>query len=30
MLYITYSYQKNDRLESIKYVVVNPVLIPRG
>ena len=30
MLYITYSYQKGDRLESIKYVVVNPGLIPKG
>jgi predicted neuraminidase len=30
MLYITYSYQKGDRLESIKYVVVKPGLIPKG
>jgi len=30
MLYITYSYQKNDRLESIKYAVVDPALIPKG
>ena len=29
LLYITYSYQKGDRLESIKYVVVNPALVPK-
>jgi predicted neuraminidase len=28
MLHITYSYQQQEKLESIKYVVVNPALIP--
>ena len=28
MLHITYSYQRGEKLESIKYVVVNPALIP--
>jgi predicted neuraminidase len=30
LLHITYSYQRKDRLESIKYVVVNPALIPKA
>jgi len=30
MLHITYSYQQGEKLESIKYVVVNPALIPRS
>ncbi|HET7117435.1 MAG TPA: sialidase family protein [Hanamia sp.] len=30
LLHITYSYQKKDRLESIKYVVVNPEFIPKS
>lgn len=28
LLHITYSYQQQEKLESIKYVVVNPALIP--
>jgi predicted neuraminidase len=30
MLHITYSYQREEKLESIKYVVVNPALIPEN
>ena len=30
MLHITYSYQREEKLESIKYVVVNPALIPKN
>jgi predicted neuraminidase len=30
MLHITYSYQRTEKLESIKYVVVNPALIPEN
>ena len=30
MLHISYSYQQGEKLESIKYVVVNPALIPRS
>ncbi len=30
MLHITYSYQRKEKLESIKYVVVNPALIPKS
>ena len=30
MLHITYSYQREEKLESIKYVVVNPALIPKS
>ncbi len=30
MLHITYSYQRKEKLESIKYIVVNPALIPKN
>lgn len=30
LLHITYSYQRKQKLESIKYVVVNPALIPKS
>jgi predicted neuraminidase len=30
MLHITYSYQREEKLEAIKYVVVNPALIPKS
>jgi len=30
MLHITYSYQRAEKLESIKYVVVNPASIPKS
>ena len=30
LLHITYSYQREKKLESIKYVVVNPALIPKS
>ena len=30
LLHITYSYQRKEPLESIKYVVVNPSLIPKS
>ncbi len=30
LLHITYSYQRKEKLESIKYVVVNPALIPKS
>ncbi|HEY5391857.1 MAG TPA: exo-alpha-sialidase [Hanamia sp.] len=30
LLHITYSYQRKEHLESIKYVVVNPELIPKN
>jgi predicted neuraminidase len=29
-LHITYSYQRKEKLESVKYVVVNPALIPKS
>ena len=30
MLHITYSYQRKEHMESIKYIVVNPDLIPKA
>ena len=30
LIHITYSYQKQDHLESIKYVVVNPAFVPKS